>query len=141
MRNVGSVMLMRQLTICSYAARWQDMSGGGELCFWFKYELFFCIGGLSWIIGVPGKIRNVVEVGLAAIFWAIWKTRNKACFENVFPYDPTSVIVQAARWLDFWPSLQRQGLRGIQVKGARMLLRVAAEVFSRTKGWAPRPRG
>lgn len=50
----------------------------------------------SWIMRIPGKIRNVMAVGIAAIFWAVWKTRNKACFENVFPYDPSRVIVQAA---------------------------------------------
>ena len=47
----------------------------------------------SYIIGVPGKIRSVVAVGLAAILGAIWKTRNKASFENVFSYDPTTVIL------------------------------------------------
>lgn len=91
----------------------------------------------GWIMSLRGKIGNVVVVGLAAIFWVVWETRNKACFENIFPYDPTSVIVQAAHWLDFWSGLQRQGLQGMQDRGAKMLLRVAAEVFSRKKGWEP----
>lgn len=59
----------------------------------------------NWIMNFTGKMRNVVAVGVAAILWAIWRTRNKACFENIFPYDPTSVIVQATHWLEFWSGL------------------------------------
>lgn len=47
---------------------------------------------------IPSTIRVVVAVGLAAILWVIWKTWNKVCFDNAFPYDPTSVIVQTAHF-------------------------------------------
>lgn len=52
----------------------------------------------SQIMRIPSRIRVVVAVGLAAILWVIWKTWNKVCFDNAFPYDPTSVIVQTAHF-------------------------------------------
>ena len=33
----------------------------------------------EWIMRFPVKDRNVISVGVAAVFWAIWKTRNGCC--------------------------------------------------------------
>lgn len=40
-------------------------------------------------------MRNVVAVGVAAIMLEDQKEEEKSCFQNIFPFDPTSVIVQA----------------------------------------------
>ena len=78
-----------------------------------------------------------MATGVASVMWSLWKTRNAACFNNVFPYDPTSVIAKKAHWMESWAKLQIPGRRDLQLRGARMLLRVAAEIFSKKKGWAP----
>jgi hypothetical protein len=33
--------------------------------------------------------------GIAAVCWAIWKTRNKACFENKMIKHPAEVLCYA----------------------------------------------
>jgi hypothetical protein len=45
----------------------------------------------------------LVSVGIATVIWSLWKTGNAGnavCFDNIFPYDPTSVIAQTAHWLN-----------------------------------------
>lgn len=47
-----------------------------------------------WVMKFPGKIRGVVVVGVTVVIWLTWKCRNNACFRNVFPYEPSSVVTQ-----------------------------------------------
>lgn len=44
----------------------------------------------GWIFGVPRKAMGSIAVGVVAVLWALWKSRNKTCFENIYPYDPSS---------------------------------------------------
>lgn len=44
------------------------------------------------IMGFPSKDRVLISVGVAAVLWSLWKTRNAACFDHVYPHDPTKVI-------------------------------------------------
>jgi hypothetical protein len=62
-------------------------------------------------------MRGLVATSVTAVLWALWKTRNVACFKNVFPYDLTSVIALTAHWMDSWAVLQIRGRRGLQHRG------------------------
>jgi hypothetical protein len=42
---------------------------------------------------------------MAAAFWALWKTRNKACFDNVLPTDPCELIYVICQYIDYWSNL------------------------------------
>lgn len=67
----------------------------------------------------------------------MWKTRNRACFENVMPYDPIGVVFQICHWIEFCSELQKTEVEKALRQGARMLKMVAAEIFNRYSGWAP----
>jgi len=43
--------------------------------------------------------RNLLIVGVAAICWSLWKTRNQACFQNKIISDPNAVIYMLCSWL------------------------------------------
>jgi hypothetical protein len=45
-----------------------------------------------WLDNFIGHERVRAKVSLAAMFWAIWKTRNRACFENVLPFDASDIV-------------------------------------------------
>jgi hypothetical protein len=45
----------------------------------------------SWMNGFSDKNRGLVQVGVAAVLWSIWKTRNNACFRSIFPENPTTI--------------------------------------------------
>lgn len=82
-----------------------------------------------WTMQFPGRMRCLIAVGVSAMIWGLWKCRNNACFRNIYPYDPSSVIVQVAHWLEFWAGLQKRGFRESQARGAKLLLQVAPVVL------------
>lgn len=47
------------------------------------------------------------SVGIAAIYWAIWKSRNKACFNGKLLKNPSEIICHASALMRFWAGLQR----------------------------------
>jgi hypothetical protein len=91
----------------------------------------------EWIWKFPSKIRSVVALGVSAVIWAIWKTRNLAVFENVFPNDICSVVCRVSYWISNWSCLQKGAVRQGQVIVAQLLSRVATEAFGGHLGWAP----
>lgn len=52
-----------------------------------------------------------VVVGVAAILWAIWKTRNTACFQSKLPTDPSHVVYMVCNWFEYWAGLQKEEMR------------------------------
>ncbi|KAG2600329.1 hypothetical protein PVAP13_5KG469507, partial [Panicum virgatum] len=45
---------------------------------------------------------------LAAICWAIWKARSKACFEFKWLKHPAEIICHACSFLKFWTGLHKE---------------------------------
>ena len=74
---------------------------------------------------------------MAAVNWVIWKTRNKACFQGVYPHGPNDVVHLICHWIDEWSGLQKENAQEALQQGSRRLVVVEAEVFDRVKGWAP----
>jgi hypothetical protein len=46
--------------------------------------------------------RNVQIAGIAAICWAIWKTRNSSCFERKFLKNHVDLIFLATSFMKYW---------------------------------------
>ena len=45
-------------------------------------------------------------IGLAAICWALWTTRNDSCFEKKAIRSPTEVVCSASSFIKYWAGLQ-----------------------------------
>ena len=74
-------------------------------------------------------------VVVAAIMWGIWKTRNLACFENKWPKEPVEVISKFCFWIEFWAKMQVMPDARLELeRGAKVLERVASEVFRASRG-------
>jgi hypothetical protein len=41
-----------------------------------------------------GRKKEILAVGVAAIIYSIWKTRNLTCFEKEWPEEPCVVILK-----------------------------------------------
>nr|TKV99100.1 hypothetical protein SEVIR_8G017000v2 [Setaria viridis] len=55
---------------------------------------------------LPGG-EGVYAFGLAAICWAIWKARNKACFERKLIKHPAEIITHACALMKSWTGLYK----------------------------------
>ena len=64
----------------------------------------FCL--TSWLNGFSDKLRKQIMVGVAAVIWTLWKTRNLACFERKWPSEPLEVVRTVCFWIDWWANMQ-----------------------------------
>ena len=77
---------------------------------------------LVWLKQFPSKKKKVVTVGLSAVLWSIWKARNMACFQQVWPSDPSVILFQACYWIEFWSNLQMKEDVKLELRrGAKLL--------------------
>jgi hypothetical protein len=56
----------------------------------------------DWLFTFPSKARNLVVVGISAVVWSIWKTRNAACFDHVYPSAPVVLVYQISGLINKW---------------------------------------
>lgn len=76
---------------------------------------------LHWISSHLRLSCNLHIVGLAGICWAIWKLRNRACFEHRLIRSPAALICYACAFLKYWAVLQTGGDGDALREGARIL--------------------
>jgi hypothetical protein len=60
-------------------------------------------------------------VGLAAVCWAIWHTRNVVCFDEKRVQPPTEIICLTCAFLTYWAGLLKEGLKEQMIQGAEAL--------------------
>ena len=70
-------------------------------------------------------------VGIAAIRWAIWKTRNKACFDGKMLKNPASIICCVCALMGYWaglfPEMDKEALKA----GVNTMLQIAAKLLGK----------
>ena len=92
----------------------------------------------GWLRRFVKKKKSLIIVGIAALLWAIWNARNEICFENKKIHDPFVIIHRVTQLINSWAILQpKQGSREELMWGAKLLERVASEIFSASRGWRP----
>ena len=70
-------------------------------------------------------------IGIAAICWAIWKTRNSACFEDKVVTSPIHVICYACSLMEYWAGLFLEEDKEQLIAGANTMLKIAMQLVSR----------
>lgn len=90
----------------------------------------------SWMESFQKNMKHPIWVGVAAILWVIWKTRNSACFKKQLPGDPTDLIYYACHWIICWAGLQMQEeeRRGL-LWGVQLLKQFVNDIFNTRFGW------
>ena len=69
-----------------------------------------CFG--EWIRKFNKDDKKLVLVGISALLWAIWKSRNAIVFENKRINDPLYIVKLMCRWLTDWSIIQiKESLR------------------------------
>jgi hypothetical protein len=69
--------------------------------------------------------KEIGIVGAAAICWALWKARNKACFENIVINSPVEIVCHACALIMKWAGLSKRELQDLSHDGAKLLLKAA----------------
>lgn len=68
--------------------------------------------------------------GVAALYWAIWKARNRACFDKKLIKNPVEVICHAGALMKLWaglfPEMDRQQIE----EGVNTMLKVTMDILA-----------
>jgi hypothetical protein len=75
-----------------------------------------------------------VLIGLAAICWALWISRNDLVFQKSQYKSILQVIFRGTFWIRSWSVLSKEDGRIILKEGCRALETVALEFFHKS-GW------
>ena len=78
-----------------------------------------------WIPNFLTVSRNVQITLVAAVCWAIWKIRNKACFDGKLISRPNELIWYACVFLNYWAGLHNAADQDALRTGADMLMALA----------------
>jgi hypothetical protein len=82
---------------------------------------------------VPAS-RNVQILGVAAICWAIWKLRNRSCFEGKLIKSPIKLIHYATVFMNYWAGLNSVADQDNIRRGAGNLINVAQSMQNDGRG-------
>jgi hypothetical protein len=65
-----------------------------------------------WVAKYARGLTNIHMVGIAALCWAMWKLRNRACFERKkLIRSPPEIIFYACSFLKYWTCLQKKVIK------------------------------
>ncbi|KAF8732248.1 hypothetical protein HU200_016227 [Digitaria exilis] len=93
----------------------------------------------KWIDKYFPNNKQVHSFGLAAICWAIWKARNRACFDKKLIRHPTEIICHACSFMDFWTGLHKVDLQAQLNDGMKILLATACRILVNQQSAPPAP--
>jgi hypothetical protein len=74
-----------------------------------------------WIHKILPQTPNLYAVGLAAVVWAIWRTRNAVCFDNKRVKSPTKIVCLICSFLTYWAGLLNEGMKEQVIQGAEVV--------------------
>lgn len=83
--------------------------------------------------------QQVYTLILAAICWATWKARNKACFEHKLIKHPAEIICHACSLMFFWAGLYKPDLQEQIADGVKLLLSMACRILVSQGRTTPTP--
>lgn len=78
--------------------------------------------------------RNLQIVGLAAIFWANWKLRHRACFDHKLVRSPAEFIWYAYSFMHCWAGLQNAEEQVLLEQGATAFQDEALAIHNNGRG-------
>ena len=74
-----------------------------------------------WINNILPQCPLMHAVGLAAVCWAIWRTRNAVCFDDRRVKSPTEIMCMICSFLTYWAGLLKEDLKQQVIQGAEAL--------------------
>jgi hypothetical protein len=93
----------------------------------------------NWLTGIPKQDLVNIRVGVCAVLWALWNTRNDVVFNKPKKHTCMQVIPMTTHWIRLWSYLQPEEKRGDMDSGCNRMETVTRDLFNRC-GWRQRFR-
>jgi len=85
-----------------------------------------------WVNKILPYSQQMHAVGLAAICWALWRSRNAACFEKKHIKSPTEIVCMICSFLTYWAGLLKEDMQAQVIQGAAVVK--SAALFFHSQG-------
>jgi hypothetical protein len=87
----------------------------------------------TWVQKLLPGARGIHHFGFAAISWALWKCRNRACFDKKIIRHPAEVIICACAFMSYWTGLGNTTLQQQVDAGVKTMLSITYNLLARQK--------
>jgi hypothetical protein len=87
----------------------------------------------KWIHGALPGGDMVRHFDLAAVSWAIWKSRNKAIFDKKWIKHPVKILVYASTFMSYWAGLYNATIQEQITGGVETMLTIAYRLLARQR--------
>jgi hypothetical protein len=92
------------------------------------------IGG--WVYGMNPKDRQIFLIGIGAMLWVIWLSRNDIVFNKASISSSMQVIFQGTYWIRTWPNFQKDQMKNTLQSACRVMESVTMEIFAKHGWWS-----
>jgi hypothetical protein len=72
-------------------------------------------------------------LGLAAVCWVIWKTRNAVCFGKKIFRNPLEILCSACAYMRYWACLYPELAKEVIEEGVDVMLKTTIKLVGRKK--------
>jgi hypothetical protein len=79
---------------------------------------------------LPNRKKYYV-FGIVVFCWAIWKARNKACFDGKLLNNPTEIVCHASALMRFWAGLYADGDQEMLIDGVNAMLKIVVKLLTK----------
>lgn len=96
-----------------------------------------CINSIftTWLNEVDVRVSKLIRIGICALLWAIWNTRNNIIFNGKKFNNFLQVIFRTTSWIRTWSLLNHVDSRDIIAIGCNQWEMAARVIFNRF-GWS-----
>ena len=139
-RNVFSAMENNESITCSFDVHLPGICGMLSIIA-LDSDVTSVIWTHAYMVGLGflgQRIRKKVFAGVATLMWSIWKARNLACFQHIWPADPSVVMFRMSHWINEWSFLQVRKDAKVELQwGARCWIESPVIFSSQDEGGRP----
>jgi hypothetical protein len=111
----------------------------------FIWRVVYLVSGLAppnnirhmfrvWVHSMNSSDRQIFLIGICAMLWAIWLSRNEVVFNKVSISSAIQVIFMGTHWTRTWAIFQKDSKRKLLRIGCRLIETITMEIFV-THGW------
>lgn len=93
----------------------------------------------EWIEDSLPQGQKAYAMGLAAVCWAIWKTRYSICFDQKRVKTPTEIVCIICSFIAYWAGLFKEKMEAQIIQGADTIK--AAALFFHEKDMEKQAQG
>jgi hypothetical protein len=87
----------------------------------------------EWIpLALPGG-NKMYMLGLVAVCWAIWKTRNRTCFDKKHIKSPLDIIISTCVFMRYWAGLYSDDSKMAIEEGVDILMKTVVDLLGQKR--------